>query len=467
MNWDSQDHLFTEDWKNMGFNRFRLYVLLRVIILFITVTAFVYLIYFDQKYVTTVVIGLVIIFEVFELFQYIERTNRRLKRFFDAIKYNDFNTSFAEDNKLGSTFRELNTAFKDVVETIQKERQKREEFFQQLNTVVQHIGTGILSINKQGKVLLSNKAAAALLEVREIKSIRGLEQSYPNIPRILQQLATDQRARIKNQSGQELALLETKYRLGETDYQLIAIQNIHAEMQEKELEAWQNLTKVLRHEIMNSIAPISSLTATLEDVLKEEVQTKNDEHLLNSEGLEDLQEGLQTISKRSKGLIDFINAYRDYTDLPKPTFKKTDFLNTIHETLMLVKPDLESAEIAFKFIHPENPVFIGIDRQLIELVLINILKNALEAIRDRPIRKVELALEENKGKVFLKISDTGPGIAKEAMEKIFLPFYTTKKQGSGIGLSLSKQIIQMHQASISVETAPGKGSTFILSFPKI
>lgn len=448
----------------MGFNRFRIFVLIRVIVLFVTVAVFVYLLFFDQKYVTTVVTGFLIIFEVFELFNYIESTNKKLARFFDAIKYNDFNMSFTQDNKLGKTFKALNLAFKDVIDAILEERKKSEQSFQQLRVVVENIGTGIIAINETGEVKLINRSALHLLQLESLRSLDDLRQKAPNFHFTITHLNSSKRAAYKNEKGQELVILETMYRLGGELYRLIALQDIKAELQAKELEAWQNLTKVLRHEIMNSIAPISSLTSTLSEVLKEDVIKKNGLNTIEDESLEDLTEGLSTISSRSEGLINFVNAYRDYTNLPEPDKHPTDVKSLVQNTTALLKNDFLKSNVALEVIHAETSIELNIDYQLIEQVLINILKNALEVVENKENAKVKLEISMHGELVTVSISDNGAGITPEATEKIFMPFFSTKNRGSGIGLSLSKQIMQLHGGDILLETELGKGATFRMVF---
>ncbi|MFT6826755.1 MAG: two-component system nitrogen regulation sensor histidine kinase NtrY [Roseivirga sp.] len=448
----------------MGFNRFRLYVLLRVIVLFLTVATFVYLIFFDQKYVTTVVTGFLILFEVFELFNYIESTNKKLRRFFDAIKYNDFNMSFTHDNKLGKTFKELNMAFKDVIDAILEERKKSEQSFQQLRVVIENIGTGIIAINENGEIKLINRSALHFLRVESLRSVEDLKNKVPLFASAIEHLNTSKRAIYKNEQGQELAILETKYKLGSDLYRLIAFQDIKAELQAKELEAWRNLTKVLRHEIMNSIAPISSLTSTLSEVLKEDVSKLNGQNVIGDESLEDLTEGLSTISGRSEGLINFVNAYRDYTNLPEPVKRQTDLNQLIQNTISLLKNDFNKAKVQLEIESDHEPILLNIDYQLIEQVLINILKNALEVVENQENGVVKVQVFRNQEEVCVSIRDNGSGITDEAKEKIFMPFFSTKNRGSGIGLSLSKQIMQLHGGDIQLDTELSKGSNFKMIF---
>lgn len=446
----------------MGFNRFRLFVLLRVIFLFATVSTFVYLIFFDEKYVTTVVTGMLIIFEVFELFNYIENTNKKLRRFFDAIKYNDFNMSFTHDNKLGKTFKELNMAFKEVIDAILVERQKREEFFQELQVIVENIASGIISIDPNGQIKLINKSAMNLLGIAHSKHSLQLNIKLPALKNILDAVGDSNRASYKSSDGKELAIIRTVYKLGEDRYQLLALQDIKAELQAKELEAWQNLTKVLRHEIMNSIAPISSLTSTLQEVIKEDIQRSYDLNTISQESLEDLEEGLATISGRSDGLINFINAYRDYTNLPEANLEEVDLNEVVASAVQLMKNDFEQGELRLD--RHEGKANIRIDEQLIEQVLINLIKNANEAIEGVKDGQVNVSVMISNGRFSVMVCDNGSGITEEAKQKIFMPFYSTKNRGSGIGLSLSKQIMQLHGGDIELSSEIGKGATFTLVF---
>lgn len=446
----------------MGFNRFRIFVLLRVIVLFMTVTAFVYLIFFDQKYVTTVVTGFLIIFEVFELFQYIESTNKKLRRFFDAIKYNDFNMSFTHDNKLGKTFKELNMAFKEVIDAILLERQKREEFFQELQVIIENIASGIVSIDPHGQIKLINKSAMKLLNIEHSKHSLQLNVKLPALKEILDAVGNSNRTSYKSSDGKELAIIRTVYKLGDDRYQLLALQDIKTELQAKELEAWQNLTKVLRHEIMNSIAPISSLTSTLQEVIKEDIQRSDEANIISQESLEDLEEGLSTISGRSDGLINFINAYRDYTNLPEPNLEEVDLNEVVSGAVNLMKNDFSEGQLKLKTLKSVSKV--SIDQQLIEQVLINLIKNANEAIESSQDGEVSVSVLNVNGQLSVVVSDNGTGITKEAMQKIFMPFYSTKNRGSGIGLSLSKQIMQLHGGDILLNSEIGKGSVFTLVF---
>jgi signal transduction histidine kinase len=249
-------------------------------------------------------------------------------------------------------------------------------------------------------------------------------------------------------------------------YKLVAIQNIHSELESKEVDAWQNLTRVLRHEIMNSITPIASLTGTLNEILSEDLKpVGNGFFEISDESLSDLEEGLQTIENRSKGLVKFVDAYRDYTSIPKPKFGLIKIDELFDHICQLLKREFKEIGIDFHANILFNDLEITADRELIEMVLINLLKNAKEALKEGEEPKIELtARVDGERRILLDVKDNGPGIIPEALERIFIPFYTTKKSGSGIGLALSRQIMQLHHGTLSVKSEPDLYTIFTLRF---
>ena len=243
------------------------------------------------------------------------------------------------------------------------------------------------------------------------------------------------------------------------------MQNIQSELQQQELEAWQNLTRVLRHEIMNSITPISSLTSTLREILDQDlVKGRENYYEMNQESADDLREGLSTIENRSKGLIKFVDAYREYTSLPTPKFKAVLLKDMIDKVAQLMKTDIKKTTIEFTHACDSEYLTIEADEEMIEQVLINLIKNAVEAIGNQENGKIELIGKYSDNTVLIEVHDNGPGIIKEALVRVFVPFFTTKKTGSGIGLSLSRQIMQLHHGNLTVESEPNVSTVFTLRF---
>ncbi|MEO5977577.1 MAG: ATP-binding protein [Chryseolinea sp.] len=449
---------------NLGFNDFRARVILRVILLGLTMSMFLYMISRPNMLFAALLTALVIILQLVDIFKFVNQTNRKLTRFLESVKYSDFISGFASDNKLGKSFKDLNIAFNEVLEAFRKARSEKEEQGQYLNTVVQQVRTGILSYDNDGAVQLINTNAKKFMGVTNIKNIRELINSNPKLYHSINSVAPGKSELYKGGNETYLTIQATEMRIRGMDVKLVTIQNIQPELQKQELEAWQNLTRVLRHEIMNSITPISSLTSTLREILDHDMEKKGDHYELLGEGADDLREGLSTIENRSKGLIKFIDAYREYTSLPNPKMATVRLKDLIEHVAKLMKTELKKTKVNFQYACKSDYLTIQADIELIEQVLINLLKNAIEALHETENATLTLTGRYDDTSVLIEIEDNGPGIIKEALEHIFVPFYTTKRTGSGIGLSLSRQIMQMHNGSITVDSEPDVKTVFTLRF---
>jgi nitrogen fixation/metabolism regulation signal transduction histidine kinase len=398
------------------------------------------------------------------LYRFASQTNRKLTRFLESVKYSDFISGFANDNKLGKSFRELNAAFNEVLEAFRKARTEKEEHWQYLNTIVQQVRTGIISFDPDGQVQLMNANAKRFIGIANLKNVHELADKNPKLHAALMEVQSGKSTLYKAGNEFLLTLQATELRIRGNTVKLVTLQNIQTELQKQELEAWQNLTRVLRHEIMNSITPISSLTSTLREILEQDLIKKETNYELKAEGAEDLREGLNTIESRSKGLIKFIDAYREYTSLPQPKIKNIRVKDLIEKVAQLLKPEFKKTSIQFSYKSDSEYLTIQADEEMIEQVLINLIKNAIEALENLPNAKIELTGTYSDSAVIIEVCDNGPGIIPEAIERIFIPFFTTKKSGSGIGLALSRQIMQMHNGSLTVKSEPDVKTTFTLNF---
>lgn len=443
---------------------FRTKVTVRVVFLGISIWLFMFMIDRPNMVFAAGLMALVIVFQHIELFQFVSQTNRKLTRFLESVKYSDFITGFTADNKLGKSFKELNTAFTEVLEAFRKARSEKEEQGQYLNTVVQQVRTGILSFDAEGNVQLINANAKRFMSVSSLKNIRELIATNPKLYHSINSVEPGKSELYKGSNELYLTVQATELRIRGNDVKLVTLQNIQPELQQQELEAWQNLTRVLRHEIMNSITPISSLTSTLRDILDHEMVQKESCYELKEEGAEDLREGLATIENRSKGLIKFIDAYREYTSLPKPKFQQVKIRELIDKVAHLMKTEIRKTNIRFDYECRTEYLTIQADEEMIEQVLINLLKNAKEALAETENPSLQLIGKYEDNAIKIEVIDNGPGIIQEAIDHIFVPFYTTKRTGSGIGLSLSRQIMQMHNGSITVESEPDVRTIFTLRF---
>jgi signal transduction histidine kinase len=263
----------------------------------------------------------------------------------------------------------------------------------------------------------------------------------------------------------QLAVFAIELTLRGKEFKLISLQNIQNELEEMEMDAWQNLVRVLTHEIMNSVTPISSLAGTVEGELKTQIQNESEVNEISNDDLEDLYHAVQTIQKRSKGLIRFVQDFRNLTHIPKPKIAEVKATEMLKEIQTLLTTEIASNNINYKCSVDPESLTIMADKELIEQVLINILKNAFQAFEEQTNRIVEIkAGLSEKSRPVISVRDNGSGIDDEALEKIFIPFFTTKKSGSGIGLSLSRQIMRKHQGTLTVKSKVDEGTEFQLRF---
>ena len=467
MNWDLPGLHFTEEWKSMSFKNFRFNLVLRVLIL----SAFCFLFFYSVNskfFIAPVLVGIAIIFQVTSLIRYVDKTNRELTSFLESIRFSEFTRSF-QIEKMGGTFDELNKAFNEVIEDFQRVRSEKEEHFHYLQTIVQNIDVSLIAYRKDGNVELINKTAKKLFQVSSLKNIKDLEPLSSEIVDILLNIRPGENKLVRVSDEEDilqLAIYATTIKIRDKLIILATIKDIQNVLEEQETEAWQKLIRVLTHEIMNSITPIASLSATLDDMLSGFNTERNvNEFKLDAGSISEIQKALQTINKRSVGLMHFVNTYRNLTRIPKPNFKVCSIDEIFKSIQRLMEEEINKCNI--KFIvktEPEN-IKITADEQLIEQVLINLIKNSIYALQKKSDGEIQLIGFLNKrGRATIQVIDNGPGILKDVLDKIFIPFFTTKPSGSGIGLSLSKQILRLHNGAISAHSQPDKETIFTLTF---
>lgn len=447
----------------MVYKNFRLHCILRVTLLGATIYLFFYLLLQTTLYATIAIVASIILYQVYSLIHYVEKTNRDLTRFLEAIKHTDFSQNFSGTG-LGSSFEPLKIAFNEVIEQFRRARSEKEEHFRYLQTVVQHVGIGLIAFSREGEVSLINTAAKRLLHVPHLKNIKTLETFSRPLVTTLLQLESGGKALIKIDDKTEilhLAIYATEFKLREQQFTLVSLQNIQSELEEKEMEAWQNLIRVLTHEIMNSVTPIASLASTVNDLLVTQ-KTGSD---IGADSITDMRGAVQTIQKRSEGLLHFVDAYRSLTRIPRPNFKIFRVTELFGGVEQLLRASFKEKTVFLKIaIEPES-LELTADPEMIEQVLINLLLNAIQSLNGRTGAKIELHSRlDERGRVIIQVTDNGPGIIPEVLEKIFIPFFTTKPEGSGIGLSLSRQIMRLHRGTITARSEPNVATVFTLRF---
>lgn len=440
---------------------FRLNLIFRIFLIVGNILYSVYLYSSGQPIAIIILLSVICLLQFILLFRYIDQTNRDISRFLLSIKYSDFSQTFTQYNR-GKSFTELNNAFNTIIKKFHETRSEKEEQHQYLQTVLQHVGIGLISFDKLGNVELLNNAAKKLLKIQHLKNITSLNKIGKEIGDKIFSIEHNNKTTINiNDNNEILQILvyATKFRLRNKLFTLISLQNIQSELEENEMEAWQKLIRVLTHEIMNSITPITSLSGTIHSLLENRTQ----DQILKLSELDDISLAVNTIHKRSIGLIDFVNNYRNVTKIPTPNFKIVK-IKTIFDTVeQLIIPQLKEDSILFTQRVTPSTIEITADPQLMEQVFLNLLLNAIHSVRqvENPQIVISAGLDD-RGKTIVRVIDNGLGLTEDVAEKIFIPFFTTKKDGSGIGLSLSRQILRSHSGSIRVKSKPNVETEFTI-----
>ncbi|MBC3539620.1 sensor histidine kinase [Rufibacter sediminis] len=452
----------------MGFKNFRFQVIVRVLLLVASVFLFFRLGFKSTLMATQVALGILIAVQTIALIRYIERTTERLIKFLNTIKYDDFSEVFSSRNE-GKVFDELYQRYNEVIRKFRDIRSEKEATTQYYQAVVQHIGIGIITFKKTGEIQLINNAAKRLLQVPQLSHVEHLRREAPQLVEQLLTLPAGQSVVLHLKRGKErvpVSLFVVDLVMRGEDFRLASIQNIQRELEEKEMEAWQNLIRVLTHEIMNSVTPISSLAGSVAADIQDVLEAQPAEQiLLQREETEDMGLALQTIERRSQGLVRFVQDFRSLARVPVPQQQFFSVPQMLKQLQTLFQEELIRENIVLEVNCPENGLQVLADRELVEQVLINLIRNAIHALADQPTKTLQLeAFPDQDSRVVIQVTDNGSGIAEEALEQIFLPFYTTKPTGTGIGLSLSRQIMRLHKGSLTVSSELGEGTTFTLRF---
>jgi len=438
----------------------------RVAILVATIFCFAYATVTKSNFILIVGLLGAIFFQVSQLVKALEKSNDNMTSFLDSIRFDDLSSSFKTDSH-DPTVQRLHRELNDALAKLRSSRTERDSEYQFFKNIVQHVGIGLLTFKKDGTIQIMNTAAKRLLRVTKAETVEDLRVVSDPLVEVFLKLKTGGRELIRLKTGDEsvqLSIFAIELTMRGEEVKLISMNNIQNELEEKEMEAWQNLVRVLTHEIMNSVTPISSLAGIVEEDLKHRIE-KGPEAILKKDELQDMHLSLQTITKRSEGLIHFVKEFRNLTHIPAPKSTTVEAKSLLEELAMLHKKELADRSITCTIqVEPEH-LKIFADKHMIEQVLINLIKNAIQAFDEQDDKHIALnAYTNEKGRVVIRVKDNGPGIDPEALDKIFIPFYSTKKTGSGIGLSLSRQIMRRHEGSITVKSTVGEGTEFFLRF---
>ena len=438
----------------------------RVAFLAATIFLFSFFLFVQHDWISFLIFFGLSAYQLKLLIDFIDKSNQDMATFFDAIQFDDLSYSFktqSSDPTVVRLHQELNNALLKL-RSARRERDSESLFFK---NIVMHVGIGLIVYRENGKIEIFNSAARRILKLNRPEFIGDLKEVSASLVDVIQKLKTGGRELLRLKTGEEfvqLSIYAIELTLKGENVKLISLQNIQSELEEKEMEAWQNLVRVLTHEIMNSVTPISSLAAIVEEEVKPHTKEENG-NALTKDQINDIHLSLQTISKRSEGLIQFVKEFRSLTSIPKPKPVSIDVRTLLEELVMLHRKEITEKSIRVTISAYPEDLTISADKNMIEQVLINLLKNAIQAFEEQDEKTIELkAYLTEKTRTVIAITDNGTGIDPEALEKIFIPFFTTKKTGSGIGLSLSRQIMRQHQGSLTVKSTVGKGTEFQMRF---
>ncbi len=450
----------------MASPRFTTLIIVRVILLMGSIILLAWLWYRYDLFFTYFLLLMLIALQVYELINFAGRVNRELKKFLDALRFEDYAVSFS-NRDLGGSFRELDQSFSQVVEMVRLSKAEKQSQTELLGMALENIRLGLLIVDQHGNIVLMNAAAREMLDIPHFHSWAMLQKKKKSFTDHVADFTFEGRKLIELQGSngmREFYLDLNHINLLGQSYHLIAFSDLKNEIEQKEIDAWHKLIRILAHEVMNSVTPVTSLSETIRNLLTDKAGNPLPPEKLDKERIDDIILALETIIRRSHGMLNFVEDYRKLTKLPAPNFEAFTIKAVFSDVCQLMQAEAKTKEIELKTDLQNSKLSIRADRKMVEQILINLIGNALHMIEPGGGGKILLSAHVDESRVVLTVSDNGPGIPENILPSIFIPFFSTRKNGTGIGLTLSKNIMKLHKGNISVRSKPGEGTTFELSF---
>lgn len=446
----------------MDFKRFRIKVISLLFLILTFSFISMYIAITTPHWMISVWLFIPVVISIVSIIRVFETSKRELYEFLLEITHGDLTKSYKTRGKND----ELRDVFEKIMTVIKKLRYEKEINHQYLQTIIEHVNIALLCFNENGKIVLANMAFKKLVNRSIINDTEILSKLNVELYNICNSLKSGQKSLVKIESEgqlQNLSVQATEFKISDINYKLISLQDINLELEKQELDSWKKLVRVLTHEIMNTAIPISTLSNVINEMFVDDKGKDKPWSDFDEKDQQNLKHSLITIEKRSKGIVDFVQATKNYTKVAKPNFELVSVNEVVKSVLSLYKPEFESNNINIKLKLLSQDKQLKIDQNLIEQVMINILRNAVDAMNNsiNPELKIDIRNTEE-ARTQIIFQDNGKGMSMDVLENIFVPFYTTKKEGSGIGLSLSKQIMHMHGGSIYVSSKEGVGTTVTL-----
>lgn len=440
----------------MIFRNFRLQVILRLLLISLLIYGLLYYAFIEVNHIRVFFLSLFAILILISLYYYLSKTQKITSGFLEAILNNDFTIQYPKVHK-SKSLGELYDKFNLVNEKFSQNVQHEANQYQYLLALINQLKISVVAFDERGRVHVVNNAFKELVGEKEVIKISVIRNISDQLYEEIMGLKPNEQKVVKamvNNSIHRFSVAASFFKLRQNRYTLVSMQDIHFELDQNEMQAWQKLIRVLTHEIMNSVSPIVSLSGSLEGLLN----NINESNLHESQ--KTLMEGMGAIKVRSQGLMNFTQAYRKLTRIPNPVLQQVKVKGFLNQIETLFRPVVDKAGVKFSITALEETSLL-IDQDLMQQVIINLLKNALEAVEQQS-GSIDLIYSVNEeGQSVLEIRDNGKGIPEEIAEQIFIPFYTTKEDGSGIGLSLARQIIQLHGGSLHFKSNQ-EGTIFII-----
>jgi nitrogen fixation/metabolism regulation signal transduction histidine kinase len=450
----------------MGFNRFSLLLALRLLLIMASLVALAYFVFTPGYHAATLLtLGTVVALTV-DVFRFVSRTNQEITRFLDAARYADFGQRF-NLGRLGAGFGDLGDTFSDILERFRESRSEQEAELRYLKALVEHVPVPLVSVHSDGQLTQWNNAARRLFGTAAVCRALELKKFGDEFAQQLDTLPAGQRQLVNFKvDGMErrLTIAASEITIAGAKERLISLQDIQSELDSSQVEAWQDLVRVLTHEIMNSITPVASLAKTTVDLVNDAAgkATGHPEVLAD---LADVKDAVDTVARRSDGLMNFVSSYRRLTRLPPPTTSQFQLQELFTDIAKLATVDWDAKNLVLSTSVEPRELDLCADREMIEQVLINMLQNSEQALADTAQPKVTVSARLNKrGHVTIEVSDNGPGIDEEISRRVFVPFFTTKRDGSGVGLALTRQVMIAHGGTVTVGRNDLGGARFSLIF---
>lgn len=449
----------------MGFKQFSLSVIIRTVLAMLSLALLTVLLTADGYHATSLVMSVILMVQLIELIRYVTRTNAELVRFFEAARHADYSQKF-NNSQLGAGFDELGEVFSDILDKLQQARLKQEEGFRHVKAVVEHVPVPLLSISANDEITLWNNNARKLFGTNPVVRLEDLTRFNPDFPELIKHIKPGGKSLVTVEVDgmqQQLSVAVTEVIVAQQKERLVSLQDIQSELDAAQLQAWQDLVSVLTHEIMNSITPVASLAKTAVDIVDDLSEEVSD--ITIKEELESVSQAVNTVSKRSDSLMSFVASYRQLTRLPPAKKSVVNIEEWISELTQLTCADWPQKGIKLMIKVVPESLMAEFDQDMLSQCMINLLKNAEQAVTETELASVTVTARLNKrGTPVIQVEDNGCGMSEDIIKNAFVPFYTTKREGSGVGLALTRQIMLAHKGHIGLQSEVGKGSLFTLSF---